>query len=184
MSRNVFETFIGALVLVVALSFGVYAYRSSDLGTGGGYTLEAQFDSVGSLQVGSDVRISGIKVGEVIALSLDERTYRAAVDFTVNDGVELPLDSSAQIASSSLLGGHHLALTPGGDVDMLAEGDRVQYTQSALNLESLVGQAVFGAGGGSGGGEGSAGAGAAASGAASGGFDTGLGGGGTSEDGD
>src|SRR3712207_2061624 len=99
MSRNVIETILGAVVLIVAIGFGAWAYGRSNLGDTSGYELRAQFDRADGLDVGADVRISGIKVGRVLAQSLDQETYRAEVTFSVRNGIELPADSSAAIMS-------------------------------------------------------------------------------------
>lgn len=157
MTRNLLETLLGAVVLIVAIVFLVFAYRSSQIREGGGYELVAQFSQVDGLDSGADVRISGIKVGSVIQQTLDPTTYQAEVRFTVREGIELPSDSSAAIVTSGLLGGKYLQLVPGGDTVMLKPGDEITLTQSALNLEDLIGQAIFGRGGGGGGGSGGGG---------------------------
>ena len=115
MPRNIVETLLGAVVLAVALGFLAWAYGRSDAGDPGGYTLRAKFDRVDGLDTGGDVRISGIKVGKVLAQELDPATYRAQVTFSVRNGIELPADSSAAVVSSGLLGGKYLSLVPGGD---------------------------------------------------------------------
>jgi phospholipid/cholesterol/gamma-HCH transport system substrate-binding protein len=154
MTRNVLETLIGAVVLLVAVVFLAFAYRSSQVGDTDGYSLVAKFDRVDGLDVGSEVRISGITVGTVTDQLLDPSTYRAEVSFTVRNGIELPLDTSAAVVSNGLLGGKHIQLQPGGDVEMLAAGDEITLTQSAINLEGLIGQAIFSRGGGGEGGGG------------------------------
>jgi len=143
MTRNLLETLLGAIVLIVAVVFLVYAYNASQLGSDSGYQLTAKFDRVDGLQRGSDVRIGGIKVGTVVDQALDPVSYRAEVRFTVNDGIELPADSSVAVASDGLLGGKYLSLVPGGDVEMLAEGEEISLTQSAINLEDLIGHFIF-----------------------------------------
>jgi phospholipid/cholesterol/gamma-HCH transport system substrate-binding protein len=158
MRQNVVETILGAVVLIVALAFFAWAYARSDVGDAGGYTLVARFDSAAGLDQGSDVRISGIKVGQVVSMALDPKSFRAEVRFTVRRDVELPTDSSAAISSASLLGGKYLSLEPGADDQMLAEGDTISFTQSSINIEDLVGRYIFGTGaGGSGGGAGGGG---------------------------
>ena len=93
MFRNYVETLLGAAVLAVALGFLAWAYGRSDAGDPGGYMLRAKFDRVDGLETGGDVRISGIKVGRVIAQELDPATFRAQVTFSVRNGIELPADS-------------------------------------------------------------------------------------------
>lgn len=149
MKRNVVESLLGALVLVVAVGFFVWAYARADVGDPGGYTLVAKFDRIDGLEVGGPVRVSGIRVGQVLSQRLDPATYRAEVRFSIDGSIELPADSSASIASASFLGGKYLAITPGGDDLMLAEGEEIPFTQSAVNFEDLLGQFIFSQGGGS-----------------------------------
>jgi phospholipid/cholesterol/gamma-HCH transport system substrate-binding protein len=148
MTRNLLETLLGAIVLIVAIVFLGFAYSASRLGDEPGYELTARFDRIDGLQRGSDVRIGGIKVGTVIDQRLDPATYRAEVRFTVQDGVEVPADSSVSVAMDGLLGGKYLSLVPGGDIEMLEPGDEVSLTQSAINLEDLIGHLIFGGGSG------------------------------------
>jgi phospholipid/cholesterol/gamma-HCH transport system substrate-binding protein len=143
MSRNILETLLGAVVLIVAVGFLVFAYRSSQVQQNGGYELIARFDKVDGLEPGSDVRISGIKVGSVLDQSLDAETYRAEVRFSLREDVRVPADTSAAVVSNGLLGGKYLALVPGGDIEMLEPGGEVTLTQSAVNLEDLIGHMIF-----------------------------------------
>ena len=143
MSRNLLETLLGAIVLIVAIGFLVFAYNTSQVERDGGYELIARFDKVDGLEPGSDVRISGIKVGTVIDQTLDPETYRAEVRFSLRDDVQLPADTSAAVVSNGLLGGKYLALVPGGDIEMLQPGGEVTLTQSAVNLEDLIGHMIF-----------------------------------------
>jgi len=155
MNRNFLETALGAVVLLVAIGFLYYAYQNNQSADGGSYTLLAQFDRIDGLDNGADVRIGGIKVGSVTSQTLDPESYRAQVRFTVQEGVELPLDSSAAVMSDGLLGGKYLSLEPGGDIDMLEQDDELTLTQSSIRLEDLIGQLIYS--GGSGGGDGDGG---------------------------
>lgn len=146
MKRNVFETALGAVVLIVAALFLVIALRSADVGAAyqaEGYTLRANFTALGSLGVGSDVRLSGVKVGSVTDVTLDPETYLAQVSLRIREDVALPLDTTAQIASDGLLGGHHLQLEPGGEIEMLQDGEEIAYTQAAVSLEQMIGKLIF-----------------------------------------
>jgi phospholipid/cholesterol/gamma-HCH transport system substrate-binding protein len=143
MKRNVVESVLGAIVLVVAAGFFVWAYARADVGDPGGYILTAKFDRIDGLDPGGPVRISGIRVGQIVSMELDPVSYRALVRLSVANDIELPADSSAQVVSASLLGGKYLALVPGGDEVMLGEGDEILYTQSSINFEDLIGQLIF-----------------------------------------
>ncbi len=147
MKGNLFEALIGAVVLAVAVVFLGFAFTNSDVGNVQGYDVVAKFDRIDGLNIGSDVRMSGIKVGTVVEQTLDTETYEAVVRLSIDPAVLLPLDSSAQIISESLLGGRFMALVPGGDIDMIKPGGEIQFTQGPVILENLIGQLIFSAGG-------------------------------------
>ena len=115
--------------------------------TTGGYTLRAQFSSIGGLTVGADVKIGGVIVGHVADERLDPNTYAAIVRLAMNDNIKVPEDSSASITSDGLLGGDYVAISPGGSNTMLAPGQSFAVTQSAINIEDLLGKFIFSMGG-------------------------------------
>jgi phospholipid/cholesterol/gamma-HCH transport system substrate-binding protein len=95
------------------------------------------------LQVGSDVRLSGVKVGLISDITVDPSTFMAQVKFSLRDEIKLPVDSSAEIVSDGLLGGKYLALVPGGDEETLSSGSEIAYTQASVSLEAMIGQLIF-----------------------------------------
>ena len=145
MRRNALETVIGALVIAAAVGFLVFSYSKADVGGVAGYPVEARFDRADGLKEGADVRMSGIRVGRIRSLELEQDTYFALVTMEIDDAVHLPDDSSAEIASESLLGGRFLALTPGASEKMLGPGGEVKFTQSPVSLEQLIGKFIFSA---------------------------------------
>lgn len=149
MESNFVETLVGAVVLVITGAFLSYGYSISDVGNVAGLELTAEFDRVDGLATGSDVRMSGIKIGTVTSQSLNMNNYYAVVTMNLSDEISLPVDSSAKITSEGLLGGNYVSLTPGGSEDMLRSGDAIEFTQGSIDLIGLVGQAVFSAQGGS-----------------------------------
>ncbi len=144
MSGNLVESLIGALVLIVAGWFLTYAYQQTDGAVSEGYVLSARFDKIDGLSVGSDVRMSGIKIGSVLDSRLDEITYQAIVRFSVAPDIQVPSDTAALITSESLLGGKYLSLSPGGMDDMLADGDEISETQDSIDLMGLLGKFMVG----------------------------------------
>jgi len=143
MKGNVIETVMGAVVLVVAALFLFFAYSTSQLRSVSGYQLSAQFDNIDGIRDGSDVRISGIKVGSVTNTTLDPATFLAMVQLSVQPAVKLPDDSVAEIVSSGLLGDKYMSLVPGGSDKDLPPGGRIKFTQSSVNIEHLIGQMMF-----------------------------------------
>lgn len=145
MSRSLVETLLGAAVLAVAIGFVVFAYTRSSVATVSGYEITARFDRVDGLTDGADVRIGGIKIGSVIEQRLDPASYRAVLRMSIEESVRLPADSTAAVASEGLLGGKFIDVQPGGADAMLADGGRIEFTQSSLLLEELIGRFAFGA---------------------------------------
>ncbi len=143
MTRRIPELATGLAVIIVAALFLFYALRSAGAINTGGYPLQAQFGSIGGLTVGSDVKIAGVVVGHVAAESLNPTTYAAVIKLAINDNVKIPDDSSASITSDGLLGGPYVSISPGGSNTMLKPGASFPVTQSAINIEDLIGKFIF-----------------------------------------
>lgn len=144
-SRGITEVLTGACVLVVAAGFLIFAVAHSGRTTSSGYQLHAKFDRIDGLNQGADVRIAGVKVGSVVATGVDPKSFLADVTLSVRDDIRLPKDTSAEIASESLLGGKFLNLSPGGDATDLSAGATITITQSSISLEQLLGKFIFNA---------------------------------------
>ena len=143
MHRNTLETVMGAIVLLAAAGFVTLAYEAADVKGSGGYEIAAEFGSTGGLLVGDDVRISGIKVGQITAQQLDPITYIAKVSMAIEPTIKIPSDSSARITAASLLGGNYLELMPGAATDTLGAGAVIYDTRDPISLSDLLGKAVF-----------------------------------------
>ena len=147
MQNSVVETLIGAAVITVAALFLTFAYTSTGAGAVAGYDVVARFDRVDGVNVGTDVRLSGIKVGTVAGLTLDPKSYNAVATLSIKNDVKLPEDSSIRVTSEGLLGSQYLSIDPGGSDKMIAAGGQIENTHGAIDLIGLLGKAVFGAGG-------------------------------------
>ena len=144
MGRNIVETIVGALVLLVAGVFVFYAFAKSDRSGPNGYEVSARFDRIDGLKRGADVTVSGVKVGSVTGFVLDHKTYQAVVRMMVSSSVSLPLDTNAKIVSESLLGGMVVILEPGGETKMIQPGGEIEKTQGAVPLSELIAKFMFG----------------------------------------
>ena len=142
-SRGIAEVATGAAVLLVAAGFLGFAVAHSGRSASGGYELTAKFDHIDGLTLGADVRIAGVKVGSVSDQRIDPASYLAVVGMKIREDIALPKDTSAEIASESLLGGKYMNLTPGGDSTMLKPGQAITITQSSVSLEQLLGKFIF-----------------------------------------
>ena len=139
---------VGAFVL---LGLAALAYLSLSVGGVGdspsGLRVHAVFDQVADLKPRAPVDIAGVKVGQVVRVSLDE-DYRARVDMDVDRNLRLPIDSSAAIVTAGLLGDRYISIELGAEEEFLVDGERIGYTESAIVLERLIGKVVhtFGSG--------------------------------------
>lgn len=116
----------------------------ASIGDNDGYAITADFDNIGGLKVRAPVTIGGVRIGRVINIGFDERTYQAVVTLKIeNQYQKLPTDSTASIFTAGLLGEQYVSLEPGGADNYLKDGDRVKLTQSALVMEQLIGRFLF-----------------------------------------
>ena len=106
------------------------------------YRVTAEFDTIGALKVGAAIKSAGFVVGQVTAIGFDNKSYQAIVTLDLDRRFQFSKDTAATILTSGLLGEQYIGLDPGGDPDMLATGDRITNTQSALVLENLIGQVL------------------------------------------
>ncbi len=144
MKSDALEIIVGAAVVAVALLFLAFAYSGAGAGgTSGGYRVSAQFDNIDGINVGTDVRIAGIKVGTVVGQSLDPKSYQARLQMQLRPEVKLADDTSAKITSEGLLGSKFVALEPGGAEGKLKDGSEISYTQGSVDMWNLISQAMF-----------------------------------------
>jgi phospholipid/cholesterol/gamma-HCH transport system substrate-binding protein len=143
MSRNIIETGMGAIVILVAVLFLVFSYSVSDLRPAQGYDIVAKFNAVDGLTVGSDVRVAGVKVGTVVDERIDQNEYRAVVTMKINDNIELAEDTGVRISSAGLLGGKYVKLEPGSSKQMVQKGGELTNTKDVISLEELLGKVIF-----------------------------------------
>lgn len=144
-STNRLETIVGAAVIALALGFFFYASKTAGVGgtVSGGYKVIAEFDNAEGINIGSDVRLAGIKIGSVTAQSLNAENYMARLELTLEPGISLSDDTAAKISSEGLLGGKFIAMEPGGSETKLADGSMMTLTQGAVDIWSLISSAMF-----------------------------------------
>jgi len=141
MHNDTVETLIGAVVVAIAVIFLIFAYRHSEATGVAGYEITAKVARVDGIAVGTDVRMSGIKVGTVAAMTLDP-SYLVTVHMHIRDDVRIPDDSSLVVTSSGLLGGSYLSISPGGSDKMLAENGVIRNTQGSIDMMGLISRFV------------------------------------------
>ena len=146
MKRNVLETTLAAMVLVVAGVFLVFAQNVGNVASVQGWELKAKFNSVDGLGIGDDVRIGGVKVGTVVGLTIDQQDYRALVKMQILKELKLPFDTVAAVVSEGVLGGKYIALEPGQGKLSNQNGLFLKNTKDVEPVETTVGKEIFGLG--------------------------------------
>ncbi|EGA67086.1 outer membrane lipid asymmetry maintenance protein MlaD [Vibrio brasiliensis] len=148
------ELWVGSFVLAGICAILVMIFQVADvkgLGSNDTYTLNAEFDNIGSLKVRSPVKVGGVVVGRVSAINLNSESLLPVVTMAINSTYnQFPETSSVKILTSGLIGEQYIGLTPGfvfDDEQMLVEGDYIEDTKSALVLEDLIGQVLYSVGG-------------------------------------
>jgi len=127
-----------AAIVYLSISIGGLTWHKA-----GGLKLSAAFDETGGLSVRAPVVIAGVRVGEIATISL-QNDYRAKVDLELDPTLKLPTDTTASIVTAGVLGDRYIELQPGGDEKLLKSGERITFTESAVILERLIGQLVYG----------------------------------------
>ena len=147
MNKTVLDLWVGIFViagvgalLFLALKVGsINAVKASD-----GYEVVAAFDNIGGLKARAPVKSAGVVVGRVADISFDNQIYEARVTLRLDKRYTFPKDTSAAILTSGLLGEQYIGITAGGDSVKLKDKDQIKITQSAVVLENLIGQFLFG----------------------------------------
>jgi len=145
MGKKSIETLVGLFVLLGMLGLVFLSLKAANLATfrsGDTYTLQARFDNIGGLKARAPIRSAGVTVGRVTSIALDPQTYQGVVMIGINRKYQFPRDTSAKILTAGLLGDQYVGLEPGADEKMLAAGDQIKQTQSAVVLENLIGQFI------------------------------------------
>jgi phospholipid/cholesterol/gamma-HCH transport system substrate-binding protein len=150
MNNRAIEIWVGLFVAAGIAALFMLAMQVSNLsnigsGSADSYTISATFENVGGLKERAPVTVSGVLVGRVAAIDYDLEAYEAVVILRIDSAYDrFPEDTAASIFTSGLLGEQYIALEPGGSLENLEEGDRIQLTQSALVLEQIIGQFLYG----------------------------------------
>ena len=147
MNKTVLDLWVGLFVIagIVALLFLALKVGSmSAIKTAESYEVVARFDNIGGLKPRAPVKSAGVVVGRVADIRFDNETYEAAVTLRLDKRYAFPKDTSAAIMTSGLLGEQYIGLDAGGDSQTLKDQDRILLTQSAVVLENLIGQFIYG----------------------------------------
>lgn len=146
MKNNTFETLIGALVIVVAILFLSFASKitSNKQNISKGYNILAVFDNADGINIGSDIKVAGVKVGSVANIKLNDN-YKAELILKLPEGLNIPLDSIFKISTSGLIGSKFINIKIGAEEEYFKNGDKADFTESSMDLEDLISRFIFNA---------------------------------------
>ena len=147
MNKTVLDLWVGLFVIagIAALLFLALKVGSmSAVNTSDSYVVVARFENIGGLKPRAPVKSAGVVVGRVADVRFDNEAYEAAVTLRLDKRYAFPKDTSAAIMTSGLLGEQYIGLEAGGDSVKLKDKDRILITQSAVVLENLIGQFLYG----------------------------------------
>jgi phospholipid/cholesterol/gamma-HCH transport system substrate-binding protein len=146
MQRKSLDLWVGLFVLLGAAALFFLAMKAGNLSSlsfAQTYPITMRFDNIGGLKARAPVKSAGVVVGRVTGIAFDDNRFQASVSINMETRYKFPKDSSAKILTSGLLGEQYIGLEPGGDTNLLAAGDNIKMTQSALVLENLITQFLF-----------------------------------------
>jgi phospholipid/cholesterol/gamma-HCH transport system substrate-binding protein len=147
MQRTTLDLWVGIFVTAGVAALFVLALKvgnASSVNMSDSYRVIAEFDNIGGLKARAPVKSAGVVVGRVENISLDTRNFRANVALRIDKRYPFPRDSSASILTAGLLGEQYVGMDGGGDEQNLKDGDRLKITQSAIVLEKVIGQFLYG----------------------------------------
>ena len=147
MKRTTVDLWVGVFVTAGVIALFTLALKvgnATTVSASNGYTVFAEFDNIGGLKVRAPVKSAGVVVGRVERIVLDQQKFMANVSIRIDNHYKFPKDSTAAILTSGLLGEQYIGLEAGGDTANLAPGERIKLTQSAVVLEKLIGQFLYG----------------------------------------
>ncbi len=146
MERTTVDLWVGAFVVAGIGALVVLALKVGNLSTynvSETYQLQAYFSNIGGLKPKASIKSAGVLVGRVTGITLDTERYEAKVTMSIDKRYQFPKDTYANILTSGLLGEQYIGLSPGGDTEMLKNGDTIKHTQSAMVLEDLIGKFLY-----------------------------------------
>ncbi|MBM2829919.1 MAG: mlaD [Gammaproteobacteria bacterium] len=141
------ETVVGVFIaigLAALLMLSMKVSNLSSLASEDGYVIKARFLNIGGLKIRSPVKMAGVVIGRVTDIYIDEKTYDAVAELTIDDDFNnIPEDTSANIYTAGLLGEQYISLAPGGEETYLEAGGVIKITSDAVVLEQLIGQFLY-----------------------------------------
>ncbi|KXW56030.1 outer membrane lipid asymmetry maintenance protein MlaD [Ferrovum sp. PN-J185] len=146
MERSTLNLWVGIFVLLGFFSFLMLAFKVGNLNLSSNqdaYIVTAHFDNIGQLKERAPVRSAGVLVGRVKAIRFDSKQYNAEVKLAIDSQFKFPVDTSASILTSGILGEQYVSLDAGGDEKYLKAGDQIKLVQGAVVLEKLIGQFLY-----------------------------------------
>jgi phospholipid/cholesterol/gamma-HCH transport system substrate-binding protein len=146
MQRSKNDIWVGLFVLIGAAAILFLALQSANLlslSFQSTYRVDAKFDNVGGLKPKTAVKSAGVVVGRVEAITFDDKSFQARVSLALESRYQFPKDSSLKILTSGLLGEQYIGIEAGAEEKILADGDSISTTQSAVVLENLISQFLF-----------------------------------------
>ena len=146
MERTTLDLWVGLFVVAGIAALVMLAMKVGNLGTynvSESYQVHAYFTNIGGLKAKASVKSAGVLVGRVTDIKLDTERYEANVTMSLDKRYQFPKDTFANILTSGLLGEQYIGLSPGGDSEMLHNGEQIKKTQSAMVLEDLIGKFIY-----------------------------------------
>lgn len=138
------ELAVGFFMIIGIICLGYLSIKLGKMEVFGdeGYEIQAIFSNSGGLKSGSSVVIAGVEVGRVKRIALDD--YQAKVFINLPLDVKIQEDAIASIKTKGLIGEKYVEITPGGADELIKPGGRIRETQSAIDIEELISNYVFG----------------------------------------
>ena len=139
-----FEFIIGLLILIITLiCFFYFSFKIDYFDNSKKINLNSNFFDIGDLTVGADIKTKGVKIGEVIEISLDGDSYMAIVKSSLDYDLKIPLDSEFKIANNGFIGSPYIEVTMGINEQYYQNNDLTENNIDAVSLEEIINSFIF-----------------------------------------
>ena len=144
MNKINLEFVLGLLILILSIiSIFYYSSKINFFNKIETFQINSSFFDIGNTSIGNDVKINGVKVGEVLNIKLDQETYMAIITSSVDKSIQIPDDSVFKISNNGFIGSSYIEIQLGNSEELLNNNDYSINNIDAVSLEEIINNFIF-----------------------------------------
>ena len=138
------EFILGLLILIISIiCIFYYSSKINLFNKMETFQINSSFFDIGNVNIGNDVKIKGVKVGEVSGISLDQENYMAIVTSSVDENIKIPDNSTFKISNNGFIGSPYIEIQLGESEVLLKNNDYTNDNIDAVSLEEIINNFIF-----------------------------------------